>query len=338
MVPWTRVRRLSTVGQPRRGRRQVGEQHFSRWPVVEPETGRPVGYLLAKDLIGRGAGRRGLDRPGPAAGRRPARRRRRVDAAALPAGGGDGLRGPGRRAAPWAWSRSRTSSSRSSAGSRTSTRGTRSSSLRDAVLAGGVVLEPVGPDAEQAIAEMAAAIPGDRLPPGARIAGPGDRPRARVSDQPRPRRRDPARPVPGPREAPWWCSGGPRTGSSSSPSPADLVHLIFLLVTPAEKPNLQVFLLGQLARVAGNASSRERLLNASSPSEVIEVITGADHPIADGFGPVAANNSGILVKDGRIAGCNSPHKVVACSLHAMAYRPRPDPAFVRIQAKLEEIR
>ncbi len=56
MVPWTRVRRLSTTASPDEVRRQVGEQRFSRWPVVQAETGVPVGYLLAKDLIGLNSG------------------------------------------------------------------------------------------------------------------------------------------------------------------------------------------------------------------------------------------------------------------------------------------
>lgn len=50
-VPWTRVRRLSTNSNLDDVRRQVGEQHFSRWPVVDGQTGSPVGYLLVKDLI-----------------------------------------------------------------------------------------------------------------------------------------------------------------------------------------------------------------------------------------------------------------------------------------------
>ena len=68
------------------------------------------------------------------------------------------------------------------------------------------------------------------------------------------------------------------------------MHLIFLLVTPAEQPDLQVLLLGQVARVAGNASSRERLLNGSSTSEVIEVITEVDHPLPDGSGSLVADS------------------------------------------------
>ena len=68
------------------------------------------------------------------------------------------------------------------------------------------------------------------------------------------------------------------------------MHLIFLLVTPAEQPNLQVLLLGQVARVAGNASSRERLLKGASKSEVIEIITEAERPLPDGSGSAMSDS------------------------------------------------
>ena len=55
MVPWTRVHRLSRSASREEVAKQVARQRFSRWPVVEPETGRPVGYLLAKDLIAEGS-------------------------------------------------------------------------------------------------------------------------------------------------------------------------------------------------------------------------------------------------------------------------------------------
>ena len=55
----------------------------------------------------------------------------------------------------------------------------------------------------------------------------------------------------------------------------DLVHLVFLLVTPAERPQLQVLLLGQVARIAGAPEQRRRLRAAASPAEV-GAIVGAD--------------------------------------------------------------
>jgi len=51
MVPWPRVSRLSDRDTLEQVRRKVTEKRFSRWPVVDARTGRPIGYLLAKDLI-----------------------------------------------------------------------------------------------------------------------------------------------------------------------------------------------------------------------------------------------------------------------------------------------
>jgi mannitol/fructose-specific phosphotransferase system IIA component (Ntr-type) len=52
------------------------------------------------------------------------------------------------------------------------------------------------------------------------------------------------------------------------------VYLIFLLVTPAEQPNLQVMLLSEVARLAGDAQKRERLKTAMSVEEVCEILQG----------------------------------------------------------------
>jgi mannitol/fructose-specific phosphotransferase system IIA component (Ntr-type) len=52
------------------------------------------------------------------------------------------------------------------------------------------------------------------------------------------------------------------------------VYLIFLLVTPAEQPNLQVMLLSEVARLAGDAEKRGRLREATTVEEVVEVLKG----------------------------------------------------------------
>lgn len=57
---------------------------------------------------------------------------------------------------------------------------------------------------------------------------------------------------------------------------AEPARLIFLLVTPAERPNLQVFLLAQLACVARSEFIRERLCRAHSRQELVEIIAAAD--------------------------------------------------------------
>ncbi|MBN9524477.1 PTS sugar transporter subunit IIA, partial [bacterium] len=52
------------------------------------------------------------------------------------------------------------------------------------------------------------------------------------------------------------------------------VYLVFLLVTPAEQPNLQVVLLGEVAKAAGDADTRDRLRAAATATEVREVLQG----------------------------------------------------------------
>jgi PTS system nitrogen regulatory IIA component len=52
----------------------------------------------------------------------------------------------------------------------------------------------------------------------------------------------------------------------------ELVRLVFLLVVPSERPEVQLHLLARLARIAGDQSARERLLAAVTESEVIDVL------------------------------------------------------------------
>jgi mannitol/fructose-specific phosphotransferase system IIA component (Ntr-type) len=49
------------------------------------------------------------------------------------------------------------------------------------------------------------------------------------------------------------------------------VHLIFLLVTPADQPQYQVQILGHVARIATDAAKRESLQQAAGREDVIEV-------------------------------------------------------------------
>ena len=60
------------------------------------------------------------------------------------------------------------------------------------------------------------------------------------------------------------------------------LHLIFLLVTPAEQPTFQVLLLAQVARLAGDPEVRRRLRAAESAAEVVEVVAAGAISSADG--------------------------------------------------------
>ena len=56
------------------------------------------------------------------------------------------------------------------------------------------------------------------------------------------------------------------------------VTLLFLLVTPLEKPELQVVLLGKLAGLAGNPDIRRRLSEALAGEEVHQLLQESPRP------------------------------------------------------------
>ncbi|HQR43076.1 MAG TPA: PTS sugar transporter subunit IIA, partial [Gemmatales bacterium] len=57
---------------------------------------------------------------------------------------------------------------------------------------------------------------------------------------------------------------------------AEPVHLIFLLLTPLEKPEMQLSLLGQVASLCREAAHREELLQAATLADVMRIL---DMPI-----------------------------------------------------------
>ncbi|MDY3555893.1 cation:proton antiporter [Gemmata sp. JC717] len=270
MVPWTRVRRLSKAATLDEVRRQVGEQRFSRWPVVAPETGLPVGYLLAKDLIGLtadGAAWATLIRPLGAV--RPDDdvestllyfQREGTTVCVVT----DGESPVGivtvEDLLEQVVGRIEDEYPRHPA-----------VSLRDLLVTDAGLLAVPGRTAEQAITAMAARIPARLLPPGADIAALAI---AREHELPTslglgvavPHARCPNL------AEPLVMFGRSTEGVVFDPRSSELVHLMFLLVTPAERPNLQVLLLGQVARAAGNSETRNRLRAAESPAEVAEIL------------------------------------------------------------------
>ena len=67
-----------------------------------------------------------------------------------------------------------------------------------------------------------------------------------------------------------------RSGLVFNTQTGDLVRLVFLLITPAERPQTQVFFLTQLASIAQSEFVRERLVRAQSAEEIVQIITAAD--------------------------------------------------------------
>ncbi len=271
MVPWTRVRRLSKSDSRRDVLRQIAEQRYSRWPVTDGPTGKVVGYLLTKDLIADGA----------ADGNwthllRPLLVVRHdddiestllkmqneqatvcvVEDSGIPVGLitlEDILEQVVGRIEDEYPHEPKVS-------------------LRDAVTSGGIILNLVGRTQEEVITEMAAVIPTSKLPPDAKIAqlaiareqdvstdlGAGVAiPHARCSNL----------------AGPLVVIARSSDGVIFSPDSTEAVRLVFLLVTPSEQPDLQLSLLAQIGPIAGDDSMRERILQASTEQEIIELIS-----------------------------------------------------------------
>jgi mannitol/fructose-specific phosphotransferase system IIA component (Ntr-type) len=128
---------------------------------------------------------------------------------------------------------------------------------------------------EQAIAEMAARVPADRLPMNADVA---ELAIARERELPTnigvgvaiPHARCPQL------VEPLVVVGRSPGGVIVDGDPSERVDLLFLLITPAERPDIQVHLLSRIAAVAGDPACLRRLRSANDANDVAEILAAAD--------------------------------------------------------------
>lgn len=285
MVPWSRVRRLERSMATSEVLAEVARERFSRWPVVDRSTGKTEHYLLAKDLIAHAAD------SDWAALRRPLRAIRAdetIDATLgrmqsegasiyLVEEGGQPIglvtledileqvvgqiedEYPHEAAAPFV----------------------------DAVRRGAILLELTAVARDQAITELAEAIDASHLPPGATARTIVDLALAREGELSTDLGNGVAIPharCPGLAQ-PIVVVGRSSAGvpfTAGSPQPA---HLLILLVTPAEEPETQLTLLGQLARIVSVDATRRALLAAKRREEILALLRGASDGQAAGRAP-----------------------------------------------------
>ena len=147
--------------------------------------------------------------------------------------------------------------------------------LKDALEAGSIQLNVSATTAEGAIRELIGTIPAGSLPPDVDVAALTlAREQLLTTDVgfgvaiPHARCPKLAKPL--------LVFGRSDEGILFSPTATEPVRLIFLLVTPADRPNLQVFFLAQLANVAKSAFVREKLCQAKSAEGLLDIIEAAD--------------------------------------------------------------
>ncbi len=147
--------------------------------------------------------------------------------------------------------------------------------LKDALAAGAILLDVQAKTAAAAIDELSRAIPPSHLPSDANVAALAlAREQLITTDVgfgvaiPHARCPHLVKPI--------LVFGRSNNGIPFSASSMEPVRLIFLLVTPADRPHLQVFCLAQLANVAKSEFVREKLRQAKSPEDLLAIIEAAD--------------------------------------------------------------
>lgn len=284
MVPWNRVSRLSTRDSLTDVRRKLAVERYSRWPVLDAD-GRPIGYLLAKDLIVEPSTARDeaaqharmesdwarLVRP--LASIRPdddiesTLLRMQEDGATVcvveDRGRPVGLitiedileQVVGRIEDEYPRERALV--------------------LTDVIGAGGIVEELVARTPEDAIRELAAAIDPARLPADAKVADAAILREEQHSTHVGLGVAIPHTPCPN-LSSPIVVLGRSSEGIVFGSDFTEPVHLIFLVVTPAEKPELHLPVLGQIASLVDDEAAREKLLRADSAGAMLQVIAEAN--------------------------------------------------------------
>jgi CPA2 family monovalent cation:H+ antiporter-2 len=272
MIPWTRVRWLPANSSRQGVLQQISKERYSRWPVVEPATGRPVGYLLSKDLIAQTEGDEWSAIIRPVKFIKPddsidsTLTRMQEESASLYIVEDDGiilglitqedileqvvgrLENENIREKPVL--------------------------LEDAVKLGGVVATMASTTRDQAIRELVEAIPPLRLPigidPAQLLALVLAREEEISTDLGNgiaiPHARCPG--LASPLAVIGRSNDGVRYSSGDNPP----VRLFFLLVTPAEHPEIQLPLLRQTAKLANTQAARDALSEADSPASLLDVM------------------------------------------------------------------
>lgn len=280
MVPWSRVRCLSSDADPSSVLSRIAQERHPHWPVLDAQTGRPIGYLEAKDLgvdtTAEGWTRwvRPLQSVSPDESIESTLLRMRngndhlylVEKSAVVLGivtlGGMLDHVVGRLEHEY--------------------RGEAPMALIEAVLKGRIINPLMATTHMEAVRELIAAVPAERLP----METSKEQLIAMVLARDEQISTDLGNGIAIPHtrcqglSSPLVIIGQSADGVVYSAGETMLVRLIFLLITPVDRPEMQLALLSQIARVAETGAARNELFRAGSPVELLEILERASRPAA----------------------------------------------------------
>ena len=269
MVPWANVRLLHSDSSRQEVLLRIAEERFSRWPVVAPDTGNVVGYLLAKDVIMDGSGSHEWNRL-----IRPLRsisHVENVDAVLLQMQQeGSSVRIVDNAGKPVGLVTLEDILEQVWGSIEDDCPVEAHLILKEAILSGGVVMNLAGATRDDVIAELIAAIPAGRIPAQVRLT-------EQVLNREREIPTDLGVGVAIPHTRctgliqPLVVIGRSSSGVNFSRDSTEPVHLVFLLITPTDRSSVQLILLAQLARLAEDDETRRRLLEATTEEQVVEL-------------------------------------------------------------------
>lgn len=277
MVPWTRVRWLPESADRDAVLAQVSQERFSRWPVVNMKTGLPLGYLLTKDLIAKAAAADWLGLVRPLKSINPEDTIEAVLLRMQDEGASVYIVEDNKRPVGLVTLEDILEQVFGQIEDEYPHEPT--VSLHDALAHGGVVLNLAATTAAEAIGELAAAMPAETLPPGTsrddivRISLARE---GQVSTNlgngvaiPHARCQGLRRPIVVFGRSTDGIAFSPESVAAESAEP---VRLVFLLVTPSERPETQLALLRQLAWICQEAPTRKSLQYATSAGDVLSIL------------------------------------------------------------------
>lgn len=276
MVPWSQVRTLSTDLDRAAVLDRISETHFRLWPVVQAGDGAPLGYVASEALLADGGEGDWTTLIRPL--RHVAAEKTLGEVFSRMCEWGEWICLVGEPQAPLGIVTRGHLLDRVEGDFAKGKAQPAPVRLEDAIVRGGILTSLAATTRDEAIRELARAVPADVLPAGIDAEALAQLVFAREEEISTDLGNGIA--LPHARceglSAPVAVIGRSHEGIAFSEGTKGDVRLFFLIVTPADRPEAHLAMLSQVARLVGDEAKREALLAATTPVGFLELIGGRD--------------------------------------------------------------